>query len=181
MNGGDAVHSTARSQSSALASASTSIIIASVSTRPEFTVRPVGWDTHHEELYAIRRTVFIEEQNVPEELEWDEIDERCYHVLAFAADGTPIGTGRLLLDGHIGRMAVLKAWRGKGVGSAILKMLLVLAQKEGFESVRLHAQTHAVDFYAKHGFKAAGKKFMEAGIPHRKMTIKLNPRPPRKG
>lgn len=146
---------------------------------PPFVIRPVNYKAQCDQLHAIRRTVFIEEQNVPEELEWDEIDERCYHVVAFAADGTPIGTGRFLLDGHIGRMAVLKEWRGKGVGSAILKMLLVLAQKEGFESVRLHAQAHAVGFYAKHGFKATGKEFMEAGIPHRAMTVKLDPLPSR--
>ena len=144
-----------------------------------FLVRPVNWKADRNKLHAVRRTVFIEEQNVPEELEWDEIDERCYHVLAFADDGAPIGTGRLLLDGHIGRMAVLKAWRGRGVGSAILKMLLLLAQKEGLESVDLHAQTHAVDFYAKHGFMATGGEFMEAGIPHRAMTIKLEPLPAR--
>ena len=146
---------------------------------PPFVVRAVNWQATRDKLHAVRRTVFIEEQHVPEELEWDEIDERCYHVLAFAADGTPIGTGRLVLDGHIGRMAVLKEWRGKGVGSAILKFLLVLAQKEGFESVQLHAQRQAVSFYAKHGFKAAGKEFMEAGIPHRAMTIKLEPLPRR--
>lgn len=147
---------------------------------PPFVIRPVNYTAHRDQLLAIRRSVFIEEQNVPEALEWDEIDERCYHVLAFAADGAPIGTGRLLLDGHIGRMAVLKAWRGKSVGSAILKMLLVLAQKEGFAAVRLHAQTHAVGFYAKHGFEATGKEFMEAGIPHRAMTIKLDPLPSRR-
>jgi predicted GNAT family N-acyltransferase len=146
---------------------------------PPFVIRPVNWNAHRDKLHAIRRTVFIEEQNVPEELEWDEIDECCDHVLAFAADGAPIGTGRLVLDGRIGRMAVLKAWRGRGVGSAILKMLLLLAQKEGLESVDLHAQTHAVGFYAKHGFTATGGEFMEAGIPHRAMTIKLEPLPAR--
>jgi predicted GNAT family N-acyltransferase len=144
-----------------------------------FVIRPVNYTAHRDQLHAIRRSVFIEEQSVPEELEWDEIDERCYHVLAFDPDGAPIGTGRLVLDGHIGRMAVLKAWRGKSVGSAILKMLLVLAQKEGIALVRLHAQTHAVGFYAKHGFKATGKEFMEAGIPHRAMTIRLDPLPSR--
>ena len=146
---------------------------------PLFVIRPVNWKAQRDQLHAIRRTVFIEEQNVPEELEWDDIDEHCYHVMAFAADGTPIGTGRFLLDGHIGRMAVLKAWRSKGVGSAILKRLLDLARKEGLKSVRLHAQTHAVGFYARHGFKAAGKTFMEAGIPHQAMTIKLEPPPDR--
>jgi len=110
---------------------------------------------------------------VPEELEWDEIDARCRHVLAFLPDGEAIGTGRLLPDGHIGRMAVLKAWRGRGAGSAILTLLLRLARQAGFDVARLHAQTHAVGFYAKYGFTVTGDEFMEAGIPHRAMTLRL--------
>jgi predicted GNAT family N-acyltransferase len=137
------------------------------------TVREVAWLTHRPELHAIRRTVFIEEQRVPEALEWDEVDARCHHVLAFSPDGEAIGTGRLLPDGHIGRMAVLAAWRGRGAGSAILSLLLELARKEGFDTVRLHAQTHAVGFYAKHGFTVTGDEFMEAGIPHRAMTLRV--------
>ncbi|MBI4207818.1 MAG: GNAT family N-acetyltransferase [Betaproteobacteria bacterium] len=139
------------------------------------TVRLVDWHAHRAELHAIRRAVFIEEQRVPEELEWDEVDARCGHVLAFSPEDAPIGTGRLLPDGSIGRMAVLKAWRGRGVGSAILGMLLSLARKEGFDAVRLHAQTHAVGFYAKHGFAVTGDEFMEAGIPHRTMMLRLEP------
>jgi len=139
-----------------------------------FIVRPVNWHASYDALHAVRRAVFIEEQRVPEELEWDDIDERCYHVLAMSAGGVPIGTGRLLPDGHIGRMAVLREWRGKGVGSAILKALLDLAQKDGFRMVRLNAQTHAVDFYARHGFTVIGEEFMEAGIPHREMQMSLN-------
>lgn len=153
------------------------IIIASVSTPPEFTVKAVNWHAYRDQLHAIRRIVFVVEQNVPEELEWDDVDERCHHVLAFAGTGAPIGTGRLLPDGHIGRMAVLREWRGKGVGSAILKTLLALAQEKGFETVRLHAQSHALEFYGKHGFTITGGEFMEAGIPHRAMTLKLEPLP----
>jgi predicted GNAT family N-acyltransferase len=136
----------------------------------DLVVREVDWNAQRTKLHAIRRAVFIEEQRVPEELEWDEIDARCRHVLAFSPDGEAIGTGRLLPDGHIGRMAVLKAWRGRGVGSAILNLLLELARGAGFDTVRLHAQTHAVRFYAKHGFTVTGDEFMEAGIPHRAMT-----------
>jgi predicted GNAT family N-acyltransferase len=146
-------------------------------TTPPFVIRPVNYQAHREKLHAIRRTVFIEEQHVPEDLEWDDIDPRCYHVLALAGDGTPIGTGRLLPDGHIGRMAVLKEWRGKGVGRALLEMLLYLAWKEGHTTVRLHAQRYALGFYAKHGFKVVGKEFMEAGIPHRAMKLKLDAQP----
>lgn len=134
--------------------------------QPEFIVRAVNWHASGQALREIRIRVFVEEQRVPEDLEWDDLDASSRHVLAFAADGTPIGTGRLLRDGHIGRMAVLKEWRGRGVGSALLELLLVIAAKTGFDEVKLHAQTHAVSFYARHGFVVEGGEFMEAGIPH---------------
>jgi predicted GNAT family N-acyltransferase len=142
-----------------------------------FTVRPVNWNANRAELRAIRRAVFIEEQHVPEELEWDDADERAYHVLAKNADGFAIGTGRLSLDCQIGRMAVAREWRGRGVGGAILKTLIDLAAKEGCRVVRLHAQTHALRFYGKHGFEAVSSEFQEAGIPHRAMELRLAPEP----
>ena len=86
--------------------------------------------------------------------------------MAVRPDGTPIGTGRLLQDAHIGRLAVLKEWRGKGVGGALLDMLLVIANKMGYDEVKLHAQTRVLDFYTGRGFEAQGEEFMEAGIPH---------------
>ena len=140
---------------------------------PPFEVRPVNWIANREKLRAIRRVVFIDEQNVPEELEWDDVDERAYHVLASDEEGEPIGTGRLNPDGQIGRMAVAREWRGRGVGAAILHALVALAGKEGLSLVRLHAQTHALGFYAKHGFTAVGGEFEEAGIPHRAMELRL--------
>ena len=140
-----------------------------------FVVRPVNWLATREKLRAVRRAVFIEEQRVPEELEWDDADERSYHVLATSSEGEPIGTGRLKLDGQIGRMAVAKSWRGRGVGAAILDALVVLARKEGCTVVRLHAQTHALDFYAKYGFAPVGDEFDEAGIAHRAMELRLEP------
>ena len=142
---------------------------------PPFTIRPVNWATSYDALHAVRRAVFIEEQRVPETLEWDDVDERCYHVLAVSDDGSPIGTGRLLPDGHIGRMAVLREWRGQGVGSAILQMLLDLARKDGLQAIALNAQAHAIGFYARHGFTVFGDEFLDAGIPHRKMRIQLEP------
>ena len=145
--------------------------------RPAFDVRPVNWLASRDKLRAVRRAVFVEEQQVPEELEWDDADERAYHVLATAADGASIGTGRLKLDGHIGRMAVLRTWRGQGVGGKILATLLSLAQKEGCGTARLHAQTHAIGFYEKFGFVAAGAEFDEAGIPHRLMELTLPQQP----
>jgi predicted GNAT family N-acyltransferase len=144
---------------------------------PPYVVRPVNWNASRNKLRAIRREVFIEEQHVPEELEWDDADERAYHVLATDDEGEPIGTGRLKLDGQIGRMAVAKPWRGRGVGAAILRTLIDLARKEGCSVVRLHAQTHALQFYAKHGFTAVGGEFDEAGIPHRAMELRLEPEP----
>ena len=138
--------------------------------KPLFAVREVEWAAAREPLRAVRRTVFIEEQHVPEELEWDDEDARSRHVLAATEDGKPVGTGRLLRDGHIGRMAVLREWRGRGVGSALMERLLRLAHEMGHEMVSLHAQTHAVGFYARHGFSVAGGEFMEAGIPHVVMT-----------
>jgi predicted GNAT family N-acyltransferase len=131
-----------------------------------FSVTQVDWATSKEALRTVRWKVFVEEQRVPEELEWDDADELSAHVLAVEAGGMPIGTARLLRDGHIGRMAVLKEWRGRGVGSALMSHLLGLARASGHGEVRLHAQTHAAGFYAKHGFAVKGGEFMEAGIPH---------------
>lgn len=147
-----------------------------MTTPPAFIVRPAGWHTSRHALHAVRRTVFIEEQHVPEALEWDDDDEQSRHVLALSVHGEPIGTGRLLPDGHIGRMAVLREWRGMGVGSAILRALLDLARQDGLHAIRLNAQTHALDFYTRHGFIVVGDEFMEAGIPHREMQISLNPK-----
>lgn len=140
-----------------------------MSEKPPFTVKPVYWTASEKMLRAIRTTVFVQEQGVPVDLEWDGLDEHAYHVMAFAADGTPIGTGRLLQDAHIGRMAVLKEWRGRGVGSTLLDMLLVVANKMGYDEVRLNAQTRVLNFYLRKGFAAQGKEFMEAGIPHIEM------------
>jgi predicted GNAT family N-acyltransferase len=138
---------------------------------PAFSVRHVPWSTHAANLQTIRRAVFVVEQQVPEEEEWDENDAVCRHVLALAGD-TPIGTGRLLPDGHIGRMAVLKSWRGRGVGRDMLTTLLQLARQSGFAEAVLHAQTHAINFYIKQGFTAEGPVFIEAGIAHRVMRLK---------
>jgi predicted GNAT family N-acyltransferase len=144
-------------------------------TGSEFIVRPASWNADRERLRAIRRAVFIEEQGVPEELEWDGLDEHCRHALALAPGDAVVGTGRLTPDARIGRMAVARHWRGKGVGSAILQALLNEARAAGYTAVALHAQVHAVQFYGRHGFAAHGPVFLEAGIPHRAMTIQLGP------
>lgn len=115
-------------------------------------------------LRAVREAVFVREQNVPLELELDaERDPQCQHVLAFDADGEPIGTGRLTPDRRIGRMAVLSAWRGRGVGEALLQALVARARALGWREVSLHSQASAIGFYARQGFLPFGPRFEEAG------------------
>jgi predicted GNAT family N-acyltransferase len=138
-----------------------------------FTVRLVGWDREGQALSAVRRAVFVEEQGVPEALEWDGLDPDCEHAAAFAADGRVVGTARLLLDGHIGRVAVLKEWRGAQIGVALMRLLIESARERGFEAVHVNAQTTAMAFYQRLGFQAHGGEFLEAGIRHRGMTLPL--------
>lgn len=139
----------------------------------ELTVRDADWHRDGARLQAIRRAVFIDEQGVPEDLEWDAADAVSLHALALTADGEAIATGRLLPDGHIGRMAVLRPYRGRGAGRAILQWLLDRARAQGHAAVILHAQSHALGFYARAGFVPSSAEFMEAGIPHRQMTLRL--------
>jgi len=140
----------------------------------DFTILETGWTHDAGRLSAIRRAVFIDEQGVPEALEWDADDADAKHLLAVLADGTPIGCARLLPDGHIGRMAVLPAWRGRGVGRALLAAAIRLARAQGHATIRLSAQTHAAKFYADAGFVAEGDPYEEAGIPHIAMQKCLN-------
>lgn len=140
---------------------------------PEFGVRAASWNADRIPLQALRRAVFIIEQQVPESLEWDEFDAVSVHALAQDARGEAIGTGRLLPDGHIGRMAVLREWRGRGVGGVILDFLMEYARRRGDQTLHLNAQTHAVGFYQRHGFVAHGDEFPDAGIPHRQMTRRI--------
>jgi len=135
-----------------------------------FTIRETDWAHDAGRLSAIRRAVFIDEQGVPEALEWDADDADALHLLAILADGTPIGCARLLrndrLCSHIGRMAVLPAWRKQGVGQALLMAVMDAAQARGYATLRLSAQTHAAGFYARAGFVVVGDEYEEAGIPH---------------
>ncbi|OGA08308.1 MAG: GNAT family N-acetyltransferase [Betaproteobacteria bacterium RIFCSPHIGHO2_12_FULL_69_13] len=131
------------------------------------------WNDARAQASRIRFAVFVEEQRVPPEIELDDMDARCIHALAYAPDGTAIGTGRLLPDGHIGRMAVIRDWRGRGVGSAILESLVRAAASRGDSRVVLSAQTHALDFYRRQGFVAEGEVYEEAGIPHQAMRRTL--------
>ncbi len=139
-----------------------------------FTITETDWAHDAQRLAEIRRTVFIGEQGVPENMEWDEYDAVSVHFLALAADGTPIGCARLLPDGHLGRMAVLPDWRGRGVGRALLTAAEAAARMRGCTMLRLSAQTQAADFYARAGFVAVGGQYEEAGIPHVAMQKRLS-------
>ena len=134
-------------------------------------IAEVDWAQQHARLSAIRRTVFIEEQHVPENLEWDGIDADCRHVLAQdTSRKIAIGTGRLVADGQIGRMAILSHYRGRGIGSGILRQLIELARRDGHRLIYIHSQLTAVNFYQKANFKVSGNTFIDAGIAHVKMT-----------
>jgi len=140
---------------------------------PDFTVRLTDWARDALRLTAVRRSVFIEEQSIPESLEWDDADLACVHALACTGAGEAIGCGRLIADGHIGRLAVLPGWRRRGVGAALLASLVEAARLHGHRRVALNAQVHAMAFYARYGFEAEGPTFAEAGIPHRAMVRAL--------
>lgn len=141
-----------------------------------FTVHLVTWHDGEPLLRAIREAVFMREQGVTAELEWDGLDETCHHALALSSNGDAIGCGRITPDGHIGRMAVLPEWRGKKVGSAVLEALLDYARSQHHTQVEISGQVQALPFYQHFGFDAQGEVFMDAGIPHRKMTLLLLPR-----
>lgn len=136
-------------------------------------IEVVDWMKAEPAIRAVREAVFIAEQSVPEELEWDGLDPLCAHVLAWNEVGDAIGTARLQTDGKIGRMAVLKGWRGRGAGRALLQTLLDLAARQGLSRVTLAAQIHAIEFYERAGFYVVGEPFMDAGILHRLMVKDL--------
>ena len=141
----------------------------------EFGLTTGTWDELGALARPLRETVFVVEQGVPLALEWDEFDAVSRHVVARDSAGAVIGTGRLLPDGHIGRMAVATNWRGKDVGRALMERLIEEAAQQKHQTLLLHAQTQAMGFYQKLGFSAEGPEFMEAGIPHRLMRRCLTP------
>jgi predicted GNAT family N-acyltransferase len=156
--------------------ASTSYSGRMVTVQPTIVVRRVATAADGAAAYDIRRRVFQEEQGVPPELEFDSDDAIAVHVVAVAG-GDVIGTGRLVMHADIakvGRMAVVREWRGRGAGRAILAALVGEAAQRGVQRVVLHAQVHAIPFYERNGFRVVGDVFDEAGIPHRRME-----RPPR--
>ena len=124
------------------------------------------WDSCKRDATLIRHEVFVQEQHVPIEEELDLEDPRCIHAVAYDEQGLAVGTGRLLPNAHIGRMAVRASYRGRGVGSDLLRALVNEARRHQYLEVVLAAQVHAQPFYAAHGFVAEGGIFMDAGIEH---------------
>ncbi|GHA15318.1 GNAT family N-acetyltransferase [Oceanisphaera arctica] len=136
-------------------------------------VNIIAYDNEHQpHIRAIREAVFMQEQGVSPELEFDGLDASAMQVLV-AVDGKYVGTGRMLDDGHIGRIAILRDYRGLGLGGRVVQALVDEAARRGYPRVYLGAQTHAVDFYTKLGFTPYGDEFMDAGIPHLAMEKSL--------
>ncbi|MZD04094.1 GNAT family N-acetyltransferase [Streptomyces sp. SID5785] len=151
-----------------------------------YTLRVAQTAADREACFAVRRGVFVAEQGVPEDLEYDRYDADAVHVLAVRADGTALGTGRLLTGeaaavknggardvGALGRLAVTQEARGLGVGAALVGAIEDAARERGLTAVDLHAQTHALGFYERLGYEVYGPEFPDAGIPHRAMRKPL--------
>ena len=137
-----------------------------------FRIRRAIWGEDRKTLQWIRQEVFILEQGVPRELEWDAADAQAIHLLAEDPVGHPLGTARLLPSGQIGRMAVLAQWRERGIGNRLLRRLVEIARQEHLPTPWLNSQTGALGFYLQAGFSAEGEEFLEAGIPHRRMSLR---------
>lgn len=131
------------------------------------------WNEMKTVMKAIRTAVFIDEQKVPDALEWDGQDESARHFIAIDVNGQPVGTVRLLPTGQVSRLSVLQHFRSQGVGKTLLSFVELMARTAGMEEIFLHAQTHATSFYEAAGFTPTGGIFLEADIPHRQMFKEL--------
>ena len=142
---------------------------------PSFYLEPAHVEVDFADLSYVRNAVFVEGQGISADVEFDELDPRCHHVLARDEQGKPIGAGRLSPEGQIGRMAVLVNWRYQGVGKSILRTLIEKARSLGLARVTAHAQVTALGFYEAFGFASEGEPFIKAGIPHLAMQLTLEP------
>ncbi|WP_328633730.1 GNAT family N-acetyltransferase [Streptomyces sp. NBC_00356] len=153
---------------------------------PAYVTRVAEDEADRQACFAVRKEVFVVEQRVPEDIEYDAYDAGAVHVLAVRQDGEPLGTGRLLTGeaaavknggaadvGALGRLAVTKSARGLGVGAALVRAIEDAARARGLAAVDLHAQTHALGFYERLGYVAYGPEFLDAGIDHRAMRKTL--------
>lgn len=138
----------------------------------DFVIKQTSFDENRDAIISIREQVFIKEQHVPEELEWDGLDDDAVQLLVMHHEH-PVATSRMLDDGHIGRMAVIPAYRKQGIGGHMLSTLIKIAKQKGLSRVYLSAQVEAIDFYRKHGFTVNSDTYMDAGIPHKDMYLKL--------
>jgi predicted GNAT family N-acyltransferase len=138
-----------------------------------FVVIQVSWATHAAQLIAVREPVFVVEQEVAPNFEWDEIDATAIHLLAISND-QPVGCARIIKHQKIGRMAVLKDWRGSGIGTALLLEAINICKAHGSKAVYLTAQTHAITFYKQAGFVETSGVYQDANIPHVDMQLDLN-------
>ncbi|HDY99516.1 MAG TPA: GNAT family N-acetyltransferase [Pseudomonas sabulinigri] len=138
----------------------------------EIHITTVAW-VDGKVLRDIRQQVFIDEQHVPEDMEWDSQDEGATHFLLFYQQ-EPVATARLLGDGHIGRVAVLSEHRSKGLGAELMQHIIRHAHSSGMQELHLSAQTQATDFYNKLGFSVCSAEYLDAGIPHQDMCWQAN-------
>ena len=138
-----------------------------------FRIEVMNWERAQPVAGPIRFAIFVGEQDVPPGIELDDKDADCIHAISYDAADKAIGTGRLLPDGQIGRMAVVKDWRRQGVGAVILDALVNEARKRGLASVVVSAQLRAAEFYRDSGFEAEGKVYQEANILHQLMRKNL--------
>lgn len=143
----------------------------SASPGQQWAIEVIDWRTQGTEPADIRARVFIEEQHVTQEEEWDGLDSTATHFLVKTADQTPVGTARLLPSGQVGRMAILKPYRGLGVGAALLGYIIAWSRSHALPPLFLHAQVRAIPFYEKLGFTVTGPEFLDAGIRHREMHL----------
>jgi predicted GNAT family N-acyltransferase len=132
-------------------------------------IKTGDWATLSKDAQAVRYQVFVIGQNIPVELEWDEMDVLSLHAVAYDEGGQAIGTARLLPNRHIGRMAVLEEMRGRGIGGLLLQTMMEAARAHGAHEVVLNAQVAVIPFYRRHGFAEEGDEFDDAGIPHKLM------------
>ena len=139
-----------------------------------FSVKRANWELNQQEITSIREQVFLTEQHVTPELEWDGLDETAEHLLAVDHRGSAIGYARIVDQQRIGRMAVLPDWRGLGVGKALLQMAIATCRVSGCKEISLSAQCYAIGFYEQAGFKVCSEEYLDADIPHRDMTLHLS-------
>lgn len=132
------------------------------------------WAEYKAQLMQVRTLVFMDEQQVSADLEWDGLDAAALHLVALSDDNQAVGCARLLADGSIGRMAVLKTWRGKGIGSMLLDTAIRVHQRQAVPLIKLSAQMHAILFYQKAGFEVCSHPYLDANIMHVDMYLKAD-------